>query len=245
MDSSPHILIQAGFVVLTVIFFGLLINEFKKALTKSAFDHQQKKKIFTGLIIGLVFWAGFVSAWSLSGRMANFSMFPLNVLPVLIIPLITILAITFSKTFREIIIHVPAQSLVRLQSFRFFVEILLWALFMQNQLPVQMTFEGRNFDVLSGLSAPIVAYLISRQKLSTTALLIWNVLCLGLLLNILGTAILSMPTSLRQFMNEPASTIVNVFPVSWLPGFLVPLAYGLHFFSLRQLAIKKSIVLSP
>jgi len=242
MGSSPHILIQAGFVVLTVIFFGLLLNEFKKALTKSDFDHQQKKKILTRLLVGLVFWAAFVSAWSLTGRMANFAMFPLNVLPILIIPLITILAITFSKTFRKIIIHVPAQNLVRLQSFRFFVEILLWALFIQNQLPVQMTFEGRNFDVLSGLSAPIVAYLISRQKLSPAGLLIWNVLCLGLLLNILGTAILSMPTPLRIFMNEPANTIITAFPVSWLPGFLVPLAYGLHFFSLRQLAIKKSIV---
>jgi len=238
MDSSPHIIIQAGFVALTIIFFGLLLYEFKKALAKSAFDHQQKKKIFTRLLIGLVFWTAVVSAWSLSGRMANFSMFPLNVLPILVIPLITILVITFSKTFREIIIHVPPQNLVRLQSFRAFVEILLWALFIQSQLPVQMTFEGRNFDVLSGLSAPIVAYLISKQKLSPAGLLIWNVLCLGLLLNILGTAILSMPTPLRLFMNEPANTIVNVFPFSWLPGLLVPLAYGLHFFSLRQLALK-------
>jgi len=243
MDSSTHSLIQAGFVGLTFIFFGLLLIEFKKALTKSAFTDLQKRKTFTRLIAGLVFWAAFVSAWSLSGRMANFATFPLNMLPILIIPLITILVITFSKTFREIIIHVPAENLVRLQTFRFFVEILLWALFVQNQLPVQMTFEGRNFDVLSGLSAPIVAYLISRHKLSRTGLVIWNLLCLGLLLNILGTAILSMPTSMRVFMNEPANTIVAVFPVSWLPGFLVPLAYGLHFFSLRQLAIKR--VVSP
>jgi hypothetical protein len=238
MDSST-VLIQAGFIVLTIIFFGLLLKEFKNALTKSAFDLQQKKKIFNRMILGLIFWGIFVSGWSLSGRMADFSMFPLNVLPILIIPLITILVITFSKIFREIIIHVPAQNLVRLQSFRFFVEILLWALFMQNHLPVQMTFEGRNFDVLSGLSAPFIAYLVSRHKLSRTGLLIWNVLCLGLLLNIVGTAILSFPSPLRVFMNEPANTIVTAFPVSWLPGMLVPLAYGLHFLSLRQLAIKK------
>ena len=239
MDFTTYSLIQAGFVVLTVTFFGLLLKEFKIALSKSVFDHQQKKKTFNRLLLGLVLWAAFVSVWSMSGRMADFSMFPLNVLPILIIPLITILVITFSKTFREILIHVPAQNLVRLQSFRFFVEILLWALFIQNQLPVQMTFEGRNFDVLSGLSAPIVAYLISRQKLSRSALIIWNILCLGLLLNILVTAILSMPGPLRVFMNEPPNTIVTAFPVSWLPGLLVPLAYGLHFLSLRQLAIKK------
>jgi len=239
MDFSGHTITQAGFVVLTITFFGLLLKEFKIALTKSALDHQQKKKTFNRLLLGLVLWAALVSIWSISGRMADFSMFPFNVLPVLIIPLITILIITFSKTFREILIHVPAQNLVRLQSFRFFVEILLWALFLQNQLPIQMTFEGRNFDVLSGLSAPIVAYLISRQKLSRSGLILWNILCLGLLLNILVTAILSMPGPLRVFMNEPANTIVTSFPVSWLPGLLVPLAYGLHFLSLRQLAIKR------
>src|SRR5258706_12565608 len=137
MDSSPRILIQAGFIGLTVIFFGLLVNEFKKALTKSALDDQQKRKIFTRLLVGLLFWATCVSAWSLSGKMSDFSMFPLNFLPILIVPLITIVVITYSKVFREIIIHVPPQNLVRLQSFRFFVEILLWALFVQNQLPVQ------------------------------------------------------------------------------------------------------------
>jgi hypothetical protein len=36
-------------------------------------------------------------------------------------------------------------------------------------------------------------------------------------------------------MNEPANTIVAVFPISWLPGLLVPLAYTLHIFSLKQL----------
>ena len=39
----------------------------------------------------------------------------------------------------------------------------------------------------------------------------------------------------RYFINEPANTIVTEFPIIWLPGFLVPLAYGLHFLSLRQL----------
>src|SRR3982074_429187 len=99
MDFTTYSLIQVGFVVLTLTFFGLVLKEFKKALTKSALDHQQKKKIFNRLLVGLVLWAAFVSAWSMSGRMADFSMFPFNVLPILIIPLITILIITFSKTF--------------------------------------------------------------------------------------------------------------------------------------------------
>ncbi len=45
-----------------------------------------------------------------------------------------------------------------------------------------MTFEGRNWDTLSGLSAPLVYYAVFRwKKLGRTALLGWNIPCLGLL----------------------------------------------------------------
>jgi hypothetical protein len=102
-------------------------------------------------------------------------------------------------------------------------------------LPVQMTFEGRNFDILVGVSAPLIAVLAFRGKLSKKALLIWNVACLGLLLNIVITAILSTPSPWRVFMSEPANDVVAYFPISWLPGLLVPLAYYLHLLSVKQL----------
>lgn len=184
---------------------------------------------------GLIVWTIFVSIQSTSGRMGNFAIFPLNMLPVLAIPMLAILAFTFSSVGKEILLHIPKENIIRLQAFRFFVELLLWALYLENQAPIQMTFEGRNLDVLSGISAPIIAFLVTRGKISKTGLVIWNLVCLVLLINIVTIAILSMPTPLRIFMNEPSNTIVTQFPVSWLPGLLVPLAYGLHFLSLRQL----------
>ena len=48
-----------------------------------------------------------------------------------------------------------------------------------------------------------------------------------------------MPTPFRVFMKEPANTVVMKFPFILLPTFLVPLAYGLHFLSLRQLLMKR------
>jgi hypothetical protein len=116
-----------------------------------------------------------------------------------------------------------------------FVEILLWALFTQNLLPEQMTFEGRNFDILVGLTAPLIAWLYQHQKISKTIVIIWNLAGIALLLNIVIIAILSMPTPFRVFMNEPANTIVTKFPSVWLPALLVPLAYWLHALSLKQL----------
>jgi hypothetical protein len=236
---------QAGFVILTVTFAFLLFRQLKSGIEKTSWNSQKKKSVTSGIIIGFLLWMAIVSAWSAGGKMSDFSIFPFNFAPVLIIPMVTIVGFLFSKGLGEVLRNIAPENLIRLQVFRLFVEILLWMLFIESLVPVQMTFEGRNFDILAGVSAPIITLLLSQKKLSNTVAIIWNLLCLGLLINIVSIALMSTPTPIRVFMNEPASTIVGQFPISWLPGFLVPLAYTLHFFSLKQLlADRKKLTLA-
>src|SRR5579859_1478934 len=137
-------LIPAGFIILTIACYTMLFLEIKRAARAA------KKPGFTGVFLaGLVTWILFVSLWSLTGPMGDFEIFPLNMIPVLAIPLIAAVVFVFSKTGKEILMCIPPENIVRLQAFRFFVELLLWALYLENQVPVQMTFEGRNWDVLS------------------------------------------------------------------------------------------------
>jgi hypothetical protein len=234
MTSHLPLLAEVGFVLLTVICFGLFLRELQKGIDRAAGETPGKKLVIRILVM-LMLWCAFVSTWSGTGMMADFSYFPFNFLPVLAIPLVTVILSLFSKDLGSALRFVPAENLIRLQSFRFFVELLLWILFIAGSIPEQMTFEGRNFDILAGISAPVIAWLAARQKISRTALIAWNLACLGLLINIVSVAILSTPSPWRIFMNEPANTIVAYFPMSLLPGFLVPLAYTLHLFSLRQL----------
>ena len=239
MDTPLYLIAQAGFALLTIVFISLFVREFVKGIQLTDRDPRQKKTFITRMVIALVLWAVFVSAWSISGKMADFSIFPLNLMPVLIIPIIVAVFFIPATTTGDILRHIPPENLIRLQSFRFVVEVLLWILFIANLLPVQMTFEGRNLDILAGFSAPVVAVLVSKGGISRRGIIIWNLICLGLLLNIVVTAILSTPSPWRVFMNEPANYIVAWFPISLLPGFLVPLAYYLHFLSLRQMAIER------
>jgi len=71
--------------------------------------------------------------------------------------------------------------------------------------------------------------------------LLYNIGGLLLLVNVLVIAVLSMPTPLRVFHNEPANTLLAYFPYIYLPGVLVPLAYTLHIFSLRQWALARPV----
>jgi hypothetical protein len=229
---------QIGFFLLTVIFYYMLYRELRLALPKTSLSAEQQKKFIRNFLIAFFSWFALTYIWSRFGIFRNFELFPLNTAPVIIIPLITILFFTFSKSVKEILPHIPQENIIKLQVFRFYVEVLLWALFASAMLPVQMTFEGRNFDVITGVTAMGVTWLITKNKFPKIAIILWNIMGLGLLINIVVIALLSMPTPFRYFMNEPANTIVAEFPISLLPAFLVPLAYMLHILSLRKALIK-------
>ena len=238
MQTSLYLLAQSGFLVLSFVYIGLLIREINRGIAATSWEPARKKRSLRMIIFSIALWAAFVSVWSLSGQMADFTIFPFNLVPVLLIPMVVCLIVISRRSTGEVIGNIPAHRLIRLQSFRFFVEILLWLLFVDELLPVQMTFEGRNLDIIAGFTAPFVAFFAFRGRISRTGLIIWNVICLGLLFNIVIIAILSTPTPWRVFLNEPANYIVTYFPVSWLPGLLVPLAYYLHFLSLKQVIQK-------
>jgi hypothetical protein len=106
-----------------------------------------------------------------------------------------------------------------------------------------MTFEGRNLDILSGLTAPLVYYFAFVQKtLGRKGQLLWNVACIALLMNIVGTAALAAPTPFQKLAFEQPNVGVLYFPFVWLPGVVVPLVLLSHLASVRQLLRKKPML---
>ncbi len=131
--------------------------------------------------------------------------------------------------------NIPPQWIIYLQSFRILVEIALWVGVRNGSLPVQMSFEGRNFDILAGLFAlPVGYYCFVKKTWPPVVALLYNIGGLILLLNIVTITALSLPTPLRVFHNQPDSSMITMFPFIYLPGFLVPLAYTLHIMSIQQ-----------
>ena len=128
------------------------------------------------------------------------------------------------------------KTLTLIHAVRFPVELVLYWLSLQKVIPGTMTFEGRNLDVLSGISAAAIYYFaFVRGKIGRTTLILWNFICLCLLLNIVSLAILSAPTDFQQFdLNQP-NIAVFYFPYIWLPGCIVPLVLLAHLASLRKL----------
>lgn len=130
-----------------------------------------------------------------------------------------------------------------LHSVRLPVEIVLFGLFTHKMIPELMTFEGRNYDILMGITAPIIGWLFIKQKVSKNVLLIWNILGLILVLLILLNGVLSSELPFQQFGFEQPNRGINYFPYVLLPATIVPIVIWTHISDIIKL--RKEIKTTP
>jgi len=154
-----------------------------------------------------------------------------GVLPALIFT--TLYFIFFRANFID---RVSLKALTLVHVIRVVVEIVLLWLFQSGQVPQLMTFEGRNFDILSGLTAPIIYFLAFRNgRVNRPLLVVWNIAALGLLINIVTIAILSYKSPLQKLAFDQPNVAVTYFPFIWLPTIVVPLVLFCHLAALWKL----------
>jgi hypothetical protein len=129
---------------------------------------------------------------------------------------------------------IPLAAVVLLQSFRIAVEWVLHRLAVEGAVPVEMSWAGRNFDVVSGLTGLILGLALLRgTRIPRGVMLGWNLLSLGLLANIVAIAVLATP-AFHRFPGPP-NLLPAEFPWIWLPSFLVQVALASHLLVFRQL----------
>jgi len=182
-------------------------------------------------------WLTIPSAVAAAGFLTDFGATPPRMLLVLPAVLGAAALFAFSGWGRAGRDHFSMAALIGFQSFRVLPETLLMLAYGEGLVPIQMTLEGRNLDIISALLAAGI-YLCWRRApggVPRWAALGFSVVGLGLLANIVGIAVLSMPTPFRAFWNEPANTFVATFPYILLPTVHVAAALGGHLIVLRKL----------
>lgn len=190
--------------------------------------------------IGFVLWL--VLQWYLaySGFYIEVSTKPWRFLLAAPPALLLILAIFVSKKGRSWIQTLRLKTLTLIHIVRIPVELVMYWLFLYKMVPELMTFSGRNFDILAGITAPFIYYFVFfKMRISKKVLLIWNIICLLLLLNIVVNAILSTPTSFQQFAFDQPNMAILYFPLIWLPTFIVPVVLFSHFVVIYRLTISR------
>jgi hypothetical protein len=216
-----------GFVFVLTVFLTVLI--FYIATKKS-----------TATLIILLAWLILQAIISLTTFYTVGSNVPQRSALLILPPIILIIILFTTPKGKKYIDSLNIRTLTILHTIRLPIEIVLFWLFLQKVVPQIMTFEGRNFDVVSGLTAPIIFYIgFYAMKIGRISILFWNFFCLGLLINIVIIAILSAPFPFQKFAFDQPNIAMLYFPYVWLPCFLVPIVLFSHLASIRQLLKKK------
>jgi hypothetical protein len=195
---------------------------------------------YSKAIIIVLTWLTLQAVVSLTGFYTVTNVMPPRFGLLLIPPVIFIISLFLTKKGRAAIDSFDVKTLTLLHIVRIPVELTLYWLFLHKAVPGIMTFEGRNFDILCGLTAPIVYYFgYIKNVFGKKALIAWNIICLLLLANIAVIAVLSAPYPSQKFGFEQPNIALFYFPFVWLPCFLVPGVLFAHLVSLRRLIISK------
>jgi small-conductance mechanosensitive channel len=143
----------------------------------------------------------------------------------------------FSRFGWRLASGLPLWVLVGVQAFRLPLEIAMHALVGRGIMPEQMSYSGRNFDIVTGGTAVIVAGLVAAGLAGRRVVMAWNILGLALLVNIVVVAIVSTPR-FAAFGPDRLNTFVTYPPFVWLPTVLVLAALAGHLIIFRALSLR-------
>jgi len=209
--------------VYLAILFSLIVGAVQGELVR------RKPRVGSSFFVWLVI-TGILGS---TAKLHDFSQRPPRIVLLIALSVVGVYFGSYFPAARKLMESPGLAWLIGLQVFRVAVEIFLDLGYRAGFVPMQMTLEGRNWDVLTGLTALPMAWLVAKQKAPRWLIYAWNTMGLALLLNVMTIAALSMPTPLRHFQNEPPSTFVTYFPYVWLPTYLVQVAWMSHLLIFR------------
>lgn len=178
--------------------------------------------------LALTFGAAAAGALSFTGR-------PPTMMLLLAMMLAIAIGLGTSRVGGRLAFGIPLAVLVGVQGFRFPLELMMHRAYEEGLMPVQMSYSGRNFDILTGIGAILVAGLLAADRIPLWGVRLWNWMGIALLVNIVTIALLSAPTPFRVFMAEPANVWVTRAPFVWLPAVMVLMAALGHIVIFRRL----------
>jgi hypothetical protein len=232
VNASPELV--WSFVALAILVAAAFVALVHRAAVNARLDSSRARRDALIAALAIVAWMTLTFALAASGRL-SFTSRPPTMGILIALGLVLAFVIGASRFGLRLATHVPLAALIGVQAFRFPLELMLHRAYVEGLMPVQMSYSGFNFDILTGLSAIVVAIALVRRPGSLVIARLWNAAGILLLANILTIAILSTPTAIRVFHNEPANDWIARAPWVWLPSVFVVAAVLGHVLVFRRL----------
>ncbi len=196
----------------------------------------ERKRFSYFLLAGLLGWLAisFILGWLEVFK--NFS--PLVLLFAFGIPFLANKFLNRSQILQLAVDSAPNHFLIGMQIYRLLGVIFL-TMYAAGLLPAAFAIPSGVGDIIVGITAPVVAYLLFKKTSSSKKLaILWNYVgILDLIIAmIMGPITAPTPVQLLSF-DAPNLPIIS-YPLVSVPAFAVPFSFILHIFSLRILGKK-------
>lgn len=232
MEQVPAF-VSVVFMVTTFVTVGIFLSAVKTTAERS---------VFAKVVLFIIpFWLIVQYVMASAGFFQKTTSLPPRLFLFGLAPTLLLIALAFLFARVNFVSALPLTILTILHVVRIPVELTLSWLSQARAVPEIMTYHGTNFDIISGLTAPIALYFVVRKTTASRRVLIgWNLMALGLVLNVVITAIYCVPSPIQKLAFDQPNIAVLYSPYIWLPTVVVPIVFFCHFASLYQLIKARS-----
>jgi hypothetical protein len=235
VTSTP--IVTVGFVVLPLLVaagFILACDAADRRLGERA-DVRHRRTMTIG--VAVLAWLLLTTLLAASGVLRRFDAFPPPFAGLVLAVLALSIGVACSPLGTRLVRGLPLWVLVGFQVFRFPLELLMHEASVVGVMPVQMSYTGQNYDIVTGVTAGLLGWWLARRRVPYWIVGAWNVLGFALLVNIVTVAILSTPI-FQWFGPDRLNTFVTHPPFVWLPAVLVTAALIGHLLVWRKLRLE-------
>jgi hypothetical protein len=235
--------LYAAFVLLPVGVMALIVTAILWSARQVGLAPGRQRRTTVLALLGAGLWlAG--SAWlGLSGQLQDFERATPVFMRVMGFVVGLVVWLAWSPVGTRLVKTLPITALIAFQGFRLPLELAMHKAAEWGVMPVQMSYSGWNFDIVSGATALLLAAWL-RKHPSVRLVAVWNGLGSALLLTIMAIAVASTP-KFHAFGTRPEqlNTWVAYAPFTWLPFVLVAAALFGHLLVWRWLAAQRRVVI--
>jgi hypothetical protein len=230
-------LLQRAFFILAIALIGIAHVGVQRASLACGDGPEVTSRLTRRFDAWALAWFAIVMVVSAAGVLRHWEWRP-PAFPLLALTMAALgVALARSAVGNRLARGLPLAFLVGFQSFRFPLELLMHRAYTEGVMPVQMSYSGRNFDIVTGITALVLAIAMLKWKVAKGIVWAWNVMGLLLLMNIVGIAIASLPL-FQLFGPDRLNTFVSYPPYVLLPAIMVLAAWAGHLVIFRALLMK-------
>jgi hypothetical protein len=228
-------LVRFGIPSIAVALAVLFVWAVDASAVRAGIERPRRRRQTVVAALGIATYMGVIAFVACTGVLARFDWRPPPLLLWMLSMIGAGLGVGLSPLGRRLATELPLAALVGFQAFRLALELVMHRAAAEKVMPNVMSFSGYNFDIVSGISALLLAFALTRREVPRSLVVAWNVLGSAFLAVIVTIAFLATPL-VRAFGDAELNLWVTQFPYAWMAVMVASALLG-HVLVARKLRL--------